>query len=65
MISVKDIEDEMIKSKMALDVKLMPRKKVEECLLDIIKNHYTDIPYQDIIAVNKALLILKGVEFNI
>ena len=55
----------MIKSKMALDIKLMPKQKVEENLLDIIKNHYTDIPYQDIIAVNKALLILKGVEFNI
>lgn len=60
MISVKDIEDEMVKSKMALDIKLMPKQKVEENLLDIIKNHYTDIPYQDIIAVNKALLILKA-----
>jgi hypothetical protein len=60
---VEEISKEMIKDKMALDVKTMPKEKMQACLLDILENHYKDLPYEDLIAVNKALLITRGVRF--
>lgn len=60
---VEELSKEMIKDKMALDVKMMPKEKVMKLLLDILENHYKDLPYDNLIAVNKALLILQGVNF--
>ena len=62
---VEKLSKEMVKDKMALDVKMMPKEKVMALLLDILENHYKDLPYDNLIAVNKALLILKGVKFII
>lgn len=62
---VEELSKEMIKDKMALDVKMMPKEKVMKLLLDILENHYKDLPYDNLIAVNKALLIMRGVKFNL
>lgn len=58
-----EISNEMTKTKMALDVKTMSTEEMQLCLLDILENHYKDLPYRDIIAVNRALLISRGVKF--
>ena len=58
-----EISNEMTKTKMALDVKIMSTEEMQLCLLDILENHYKDLPYRDIIAVNRALLISRGVKF--
>jgi hypothetical protein len=50
---------------MALDVKTMPTEEVVMRLTDILENHYKDIPYRDLIAVNKAMLMIRGVKFKI
>ena len=60
---LKEVSDSMIKEKMALDVKTMTTPRMQECLLDILQNHYKELPYDDVIAVNRALLISKGVKF--
>ena len=62
---VEELSKEMIKDKMALDVKMMPKEKVMKLLLDILENHYKDLPYDNLIAVNKALLIMRGVKFTL
>ena len=62
---VEELSKEMIKDKMALDVKMMPKEKVIKLLLDILENHYKDLPYDNLIAVNKALLIMRGVKFTL
>lgn len=59
------IQKEMVKDKMALDVKTMPTEEVVMRLTDILENHYKDIPYRDLIAVNKAMLMIRGVKFKI
>ena len=58
-----EISNEMTKTKMALDVKTMSTEEMQLCLVDILENHYKDLPYRDIIAVNRALLISRGVKF--
>ena len=58
-----EISNEMTKTKMSLDVKTMSTEEMQLCLLDILENHYKDLPYRDIIAVNRALLISRGVKF--
>ena len=63
MNPLKELSDEMVKAKMALDVKTMSKEEVLVRLIDIMENHYNDLPYRDLIAVNKAMLMIRGVKF--
>ena len=63
MNPLETLQKEMVKDKMALDIKTMPTEEVVMRLTDILENHYKDIPYRDLIAVNKAMLMIRGVKF--
>lgn len=60
-----ELPKEMTKAKMALDVKAMSTEEMQLRLLDILENYHKVIPYEDLIAVNRALLISRGVRFTL
>ena len=59
----KDIKEEAIKAKMQMDIKMLPIEEVPKLLEGIMTNHYKDLSYTELIAINKAMLMIKGVKF--